>query len=71
MDATTRTALVIALVAVALPLVLFSGGMASVALISFGTMDSGLVREINWIWLPVLLAVLLAAVLTSVMFGEK
>ena len=51
MDATTRTALIIAFVAVALLLLIFGGGMATGTLMTGGMMGSGSMGGISWIWL--------------------
>lgn len=70
MNATTKTAPVIAFVVVAL-LLLFGGGMATGTMIRGGMMGSGSMGEISWMWLPTLLAVVLGVVLFSVIFGKK
>ena len=70
-DATTRTALVIAFVVAAVLLLLFGGGMATGTMMSGGMMGSGSMGGISWMWLPTLLLVVLGAVLFSVIFGKK
>ena len=71
MDATTKTALVIAFVVVALLLLLFGGGMATGTMMSGGMMGSGSMGGVSWMWLPTLLVVVLGAVLFSIIFGKK
>ena len=71
MDATTKTALVIAFVVVALLLLLFGGGMVSGTMMSGGMMESESMGGISWMWLPTLLVVVLGSVLFSVIFAKK
>ncbi len=59
MDATSKTALVIALGAVALLLLLFGGGIATGTMISGGMMGSASAGGMIWMWLPTLFAVVL------------
>ena len=69
MDATTKTALVIAFVVVALLLLLFGGGMVTGTMMSGGMMGS--MGGISWMWLLTLLVVVLGIVLFSVIFAKK
>lgn len=71
MDATTRTALVIAFVVAVVLLLLFGGAMTTGTIMSGGMMGSGSMGGISWMWLPTLLFVVLGAVLFSVIFGKK
>ena len=71
MDATPKTALVIAFVVVALLLLLFGGGMVTGTMMTGGMMGSGRMGGISWMWLPTLLVVVLGIVLFSVIFGKK
>ena len=71
MDATSKTAIVIALVAVALLLLLFGGGIATGIMISGGTMGSGSAGGMIWMWLPTLFVVVLGVVLFSNILGKK
>jgi len=71
MDATSKTAIVIALVAVALLLLLFGGGIATGIMISDGTMGSGSAGGMIWMWLPTLFVVVLGVVLFSNILGKK
>ena len=71
MDSTTKTALVIAFVVVALLLLLFGGGMVTGTMMTGGIMGSGRMGGISWMWLPTLLVVVLGIVLFSVIFGKK
>ena len=71
MDATSKTALVIALVAVALLLLLFGGGIATGTVISGGMMGSGSTGGMIWMWLPTLFVVVLGVVLFSNIPGKR
>lgn len=71
MDASTRTALVIAFAVVALLLLLFGGGMMSGTIMSGGMMGSGSMGGFSWMWLPTLLVVVLGVALFSVVSGKK
>ena len=71
MDATPKTALVIAFVVVALLLLLFGGGMMTGTTLSGGMMGSGSMGGFSWMWLPTVLVVVLGVVLLSVIFGKK
>ena len=71
MDATTKTPLIIAFVAIALLLLLFGGGMATGTMISGGMMGSGSLGGISWMWLPTVLIVVLAGVLISAVSEKK
>jgi len=71
MDATIKTALVIAFVVIALLLLLFGGGMMTGTTMSGGMMGSGSMGGINWMWAPTLLVVLLAVVLFSIISRKK
>ena len=73
MDATHKTALVIAIAVVALLLLVFGGGMMTGTTMSGGMMGSGSMGGIgiSWMWLPTLLVIVLGVVLFSVLFGKK
>ena len=71
MDATTKTALVIAFAVVALLLLLFGGGMMSGTTMSGGMMGNGAMAGISWMWLPILLVVVLGVVLFSFISAKK
>ena len=71
MDTTTRTALVIAFVVVALLLLLFGSGMMTGTIMSSGVMGTGAMGGISWMWFPIVLVVALNIVLFSVLFGKK
>ena len=71
MDATTKTALVIAFSIVVVLLLLFGGGTMTGATLSGGMMGSGAMGGISWMWLPTVLVVVLGVVLFSVIFGKK
>ena len=70
MDSTTKTALVIAFVVVALLLLLFGVGMVTGTMMSGGMMGSESMSGINWLWLPTLLVVVLGIVLSRSSFGR-
>ncbi len=71
MDASTRTALVIAFAVVALLLLLFGGGMTTGTIMSGGMMGSGSMGGISWMWVPTLLVVVLGVALFSAISGKK
>jgi hypothetical protein len=71
MNATSNTALVIAIVAIALLLLLLGGGMATGTIMSGGMMGSGSMGGISWMWLPTLLVVVPGVVLFLVLVGKK
>ena len=71
MDASTKTALVIAFAVVALLLLLFGGGMTTGTIMSGGMMGSGSMGGISWMWLPTLLVVVLGVALFAVVSGKK
>ena len=71
MDATSKTALVIASVAVALLLLLFGGGIATGTVISGGMTGSASASGMIWMWLPTLFVVVLGVVLFSNIPGKK
>ncbi len=71
MDATTKTALLIAFAVVTVLLLLFGGGMATGTMMSGGLMGTGSMGGVNGMWLPTLLVVALSAVLGYVIFGKK
>ena len=73
MDATSKTALVIAFVVVALLLLLFGGGMTTGTIMSGGMMGNGSMGGIgiSWMWLPTVLVVVLGVALFSVISGKK
>jgi hypothetical protein len=69
-EATSKSALAVAIIVAAL-LLLFGGGMMTGTTMSGGMMGSGSMGGISWMWLPTLLIVALGAVLFSVIFGKK
>jgi hypothetical protein len=71
MDATSKTALVIAFVFAALLFLLFGGGMTTGTIMSGGMMGSASMGGISWMWFPTLLVVVLGAALFSVIVGKK
>ncbi len=71
MNATGKTALVIAFAVVALLLLLFGGGMTTGTVMSGGMMGSGSMGGISWMWVPILLVVVLGVALFSAISGKK
>ena len=71
MNATNKTALVIAFAVVLVLLLLFGGGAMSGATLSGGMMGTGAMGGINWMWIPTLLMLGLGALLVWVIFGQK
>ena len=71
MDATSKTALVIAFVVAAVLLLLFGGGMMTGTTMSGWMTGSGSMAGFNWMWIPSLLVVVLGVVLFSVLLGKK
>lgn len=71
MNATTKTALVIAFSIVIVLLLLFVGGAMTGATLSGGMMGNGAMGGINWMWIPTLLMLGLGALLVWVIFGQK
>lgn len=71
MDASSKTALVIAFAVVALLLLLFGGGMTTGTIMSGGMMGSGSMGGISWMWLPTVLVVVLGVALFSVISAKK
>ena len=71
MDASSKTALVVAFAVVALLLLLFGGGMTTGTIMSGGMMGSGSMGGISWMWLPTVLVVVLGVALFSFMSGKK
>lgn len=71
MDATPKTALVIALVVVVLLLLFFGGGMATGTMFSGGMMGGGSIGGISWMWLPTVLIVVLGVVLVAAVFNKR
>ena len=71
MNATTKTALVIAFAVVVVLLLLFGGGTMTGTTMSGGMMGSGTMGGIGWMWIPTLLILGLGVLLAWVIFGQK
>ena len=71
MNATNKTALVIAFAVVLVLLLLFGGGAMSGATLSGGMMGTGAMGGINWMWIPTLLMVGLGVLLVWIIFEQK
>ncbi len=71
MNATNKTALVIALVVVVVLFLLFGGGAMTGATMSGGMMGSGMMGGISWMWVPTLLTLGIGILLGWAIFGNK
>lgn len=71
MNATNKTALVIALVVVVMLFLLFGGGAMTGATMSGGMMGSGMMGGISWMWIPTLLTLGIGILLGWAIFGKK
>jgi len=71
MNATTKTALVIAFAIVVVMLLLFGGGTMTGVTLGGGMMGNGAMGGISWMWIPALLMLGLGAVLVWILFGQK
>ncbi len=71
MNATNKTALVIALVVVVVLFLLFGGGAMTGATMSGSMMGSGMMGGISWMWIPTLLTLGIGILLGSAIFGKK
>ena len=71
MNATNKTALVIALVVVVVLFLLFGGGAMTGATMSGGMMGSGMMGGISWMWIPTLLTLGIGILLGWAIFAKK
>jgi len=71
MNATTKTALVIAFAVVVVLFLLFGGGTMTGGTLSGGMMGNGAMGGIGWMWIPTLLVLGLGVLLVWVIFGQK
>ena len=71
MNATTKTALVIAFAIAVVLLLLFGGGTMTGATLSGGMMGNGAMGGISWMWIPVLLMLGICALIVWAIFGQK
>jgi hypothetical protein len=71
MNATNKTALVIALIVVVVLFLLFGGGAMTGATMSGGMMGSGMMGGINWMWIPTLLTLGIGILVGWAIFGRK
>ncbi len=71
MNATTKTARLIAFALVAALFFLFGGGTMTGAMLSGGMIGNGTMGGISWVWIPALLMLSLGVVLVWVIFGQK
>ena len=71
MNATNKTALVIALVVVVVLFLLFVGGAMTGATMSGGMMGSGMMGGISCMWVPTLLTLGIGILLGWAIFGKK
>ncbi len=71
MNATTKTAIVIAFAIAVVLLLLFGGGAMTGATLSGGMMGNGGMGGIGWMWIPTLLMLGLGVLLAWAIFGQK
>jgi len=71
MNATNKTALVIAFVVVVVLFLLFGGGAMTGATLSGGMMGRGMMGGISWMWIPTLLTLGIGILLGWAIFGKK
>lgn len=71
MNASTKTALVTALVIVVLLSLFFGGGMLTGVMPGGAMMGYGSMDGIGWMWAPILLVVIFGAMLVSFLFEKK
>ncbi|MBI3545667.1 MAG: hypothetical protein HY081_03610 [Gammaproteobacteria bacterium] len=71
MNATNKTALVIALAIAVVLLLLFGGGAMTGGTLSGGMMGNGAMGGIGWMWIPTLLVLGLGVLLAWAIFGQK
>ena len=71
MNATNKTALVIAFAVVVILLLLFGGGAMTGATLSGGMMGSGAMGGVSWIWIPTVLMLGLGVLLVWAIVAQK
>lgn len=71
MNATTKTALIIAFTIALAMLLLFGGGTMTGATLSGGMMGNGALGVISWMWVPILMMLGLGAVLVWALSQKK
>ena len=71
MNATNKTALVIAFAVVLVLLLLFGGGAMSGATLSGGMMGAGAMSGISWMWIPTVFMLGLGTFLVWIVFEQK
>ena len=71
MNATSKTALVIAFVIVVVLFLLFGVGAMTGGTLSGGMMGSGMTGGISWMWIPTLLTLGIGILLGWAIFGKK
>ena len=71
MNATNRTALLIAFVVVVVLFLLFGGGAMTGATLSGGMMGRGMMGGISWMWIPTLLTLGIGMWLGWAIFGRQ
>ena len=71
MNATNKTALVIAFAVVVILLLLFGGGAMTGATLSGGMMGNGAMGGVSWIWIPTVLMLGLGVLLVWAIFEKK
>ena len=71
MNATSKTALVIAFAVAAALLLLFGGGMETGTMMNGSLMGNGITAGFGWMWLPSLVVIVLGVALVSIIYGKK
>ena len=71
MNATNKTALVIAFAVVVILLLMFGGGAMTGATLSGGMMGNGAMGGVSWIWIPTVLMLGLGVLLVWAIFEKK
>ena len=71
MNATNKTALVIAFVVVVVLFLLFCGWAITGATMSGGMMGSGMMGGISWVWIPTFLTLGIGILLGWAIFAKK
>ena len=71
MNATSKTALVVAFAVAAALLLLFGGGMETGTMMNGSLMGNGSMAGFSWMWIPSVVVVVLGVVLVSSIYRKK
>jgi len=71
MNATSKTALVVAFAVAAALLLLFGGGMETGTMMNGSLISNGSMAGFSWMWLPSLVVIVLGVVLVSSIYRKK